>query len=223
VELVHALPVWQHPVHGTVRGQDLWGGAEQSGLSAILQRWVLREACAAVATLPDDRIGAAVSLPAGHVTVDGLAAEVAAALADSGLPPSRLTLSITEETLLTSSAALVAELAEIRRTGVQLCLDNYGMGQSLFALMARLPLDLVRVQLATLAARDEPEHALQVLAAIARTTASFGLAVIAGGISTPELRAAAVAAGAQLLHGRAGPHDLTVDEVRTLLGDVVPA
>jgi diguanylate cyclase (GGDEF)-like protein len=221
IGIVHARPVWGHPVHGEVRGQDLWGDAEAHGYSADLQRWLLREACSTVAALPG--VDVAVSLPAGHVTTDGLAAEVAAALADSGLEPSRLNLSLTEETLLTSSVALVPELAEARRTGVRLCLDNYGMGHSLFALLARVPLDVVRVDLSTLAGRDDPEHALRALAAIAHTTATFGLTVIAGGIRTPELLDAAVSAGASLLHGRALPHDLTVEEIRALLGEAVPA
>jgi diguanylate cyclase (GGDEF)-like protein/PAS domain S-box-containing protein len=223
VGMLHAVPVWQHPVHGTVRGQDLWGGAERHGLSAGLQRWVLEHACAAVAALPDERVAVAISLPAGHVTADGLAADIAAVLAHCGLAPSRLVLSITEETLLTSTVALVSELAEARATGVQVCLDQFGMGHSLFALMARLPLDLVRADLTALAARDETDRALQVLGAIVHTSALFGLTTIAGGIHTPELREAAVSAGVQLLHGRALPHDLTVDEARALLGDAVPA
>jgi EAL domain-containing protein (putative c-di-GMP-specific phosphodiesterase class I) len=89
--------------------------------------------------------------------------------------------------------------------------------------MARLPLDLVRVDISALAGRDETDRALRVLGAIVHTTASFGLTTIAGGIRTPELRAAAVSAGVSLLHGRALPHDLTVDEVGDLLRDVVPA
>jgi len=162
-----------------------------------------------------------VSLPAGHVHPDGLALEVAAALADSGLAASRLTLSFTEETLLTSSAALVPELEAARSTGVRLCLDNYGMGHSLYALLARIALDRVRVDLAALASLHDTDRALQVLAAIVRTTSSFGLTAIAGGISTSELREAAIAAGVELLNGRAEPHDLTIAEVAARL--TVPA
>jgi diguanylate cyclase (GGDEF)-like protein/PAS domain S-box-containing protein len=223
IALLHAVPVWQHPVHGIVRGQDLWGGAERSGLSATLQRWLLREACAEVAALPDERIALAVSLPAGHVTADGLAADVAAALAAAGLAPARLVLSVTEETLLTSSVSLVSELAEARGTGVEVCLENYGMGHSLFALLARLPLDLVRIDLTALAGRNESDRGPRVLSAIVNTAATFGLRTIAGGISTPELRTAATAAGAHLLQGRALPHGLTVAEVRERLDTAVPA
>ena len=221
VALLHAVPVWQHAVHGTVRGLELWTAAERQGRSSDLQSWVLRQACRAIAGLDDDRIGVVVSLPAGHVHADGLATEVAAALADSGLAPSRLTLSFAEEALLTSSAALVPELEAARRTGVRLCLDNYGMGHSLFALLARIPLDLVRVDLAALAARDDTDRALLVLAAIVRTTRTFGLTAIAGGIGTPELREAVVAVGVELVQGRGEPHDLTVAEVATVIA--VPA
>ena len=60
---------------------------------------------------------------------------------------------------------------------------------------------------------------------IARTAASFGLTSIAGGVSSPQLRAAVVAAGVDLLHGRSEPHDLTVEELAELVsgGDPVPA
>ena len=222
IDVVHGVPVWDHAVHGTVRAQDLWGAAERHGQSADLQRWLLRRACSDVAALPDERIAVAISLPAGHVTAEGLADQVADALAESGLAPSRLILSFTEETLLTSSAALVPELEAARRTGVRLCLDNYGMGHSLFALLARISLDVVRVDLAALAARDDTDRALQVLASIVRSTADFGLVAIAGGVPTPELSAAAFAVGADLVHGRCQPRDLSTDDVAGLVA-AVPA
>ena len=222
VQLVHARPLWTHPSHGTVRGPEMWAIAERNGRAAELQRWLLREAALAVAALPNTDVGVAVSLPAGHVTAEGLAAFVAEVLAESGLAPSRLTLSLTEETLLTSAAAMVPELEAARRSGVRLCLDNFGMGQSLYALLARVPLDLVRVDLATLATRDDTDRAVQVLASIVRTTAGFDLAIVAGGISTPELLDAAVATGAQLVNGRAVPWDLTVEEFAALLAGPLP-
>jgi diguanylate cyclase (GGDEF)-like protein len=222
VHLLHAVPVWEHPELGVLRGQNLWGAAERNGRSAQLQRWLLRQACAEVAALPDPSVGVVVSLPAGHVTADGLAAGIASALADAGLAPSRLSLSLTEETLLTSTASLVPELLAARETGVRLCLDNFGMGHSLFALLARVPLDLVRVDLGSLAGREDSDRALQVLGAVVRSTESFGVDTIAGGISSDELRAGAVAAGVQLLHGRLTPHNMSAVEVAALLHAAVP-
>ncbi|HEY0402621.1 MAG TPA: diguanylate cyclase [Blastococcus sp.] len=225
IAMVHAVPVWQHTVQGAVRGLELWSAAERQGRSAALQRWLLRQACLEVASLDDDRISVAVSLPAGHVHPDGLAAEIATALEGSGLAPSRLTVSFTEETLMTSSAALVPELEAARRTGVRLCLDNYGMGHSIFALLARISLDIVRVDLSALSPRSDTARGLLVLGMIARTAATFDLVSIAGGVSTPKLRADVVASGIDLMHGLSEPHDLTVGELAELVsgGDPVPA
>ncbi|SDF58212.1 PAS domain S-box-containing protein/diguanylate cyclase (GGDEF) domain-containing protein [Blastococcus fimeti] len=220
IDLVQAAPQWTHPTMGVLGGQEIWASAERHGRSTDLQSWLVRSACSEIAALPHPRMGVAISLPAGHVTVDGLAASVAAALADSGLAPERLVLSFTEETLLTSPAALVAELEAIRATGVRLCLDEYGMGYSLYALLARVSLDLVRVDLGALAAGADTRRALQVLAAIVRTTEGFGLDVVAGGITTPGLHEAALGAGVQLVHGRALPHDLTTDGLTELLAPV---
>ncbi|HLM04642.1 MAG TPA: diguanylate cyclase [Blastococcus sp.] len=222
VVLVHAVPVWEHPERGVLRGTELWSAAQRHGHAAALQRWVLRQACVEVAGLDDELVGVVVSLPAGLVDADGLAAEVASALADSGLSPTRVTLSFTEEILLTASAALVPELEAARETGVRLCLDNYGMGHSLFALLARVPLDLVRVDLAAMATRDDTGRALQVLGAIVQTTATFGLVPIAGGVTTEELRTAVFDVGVQLAHGRALPVDLSPLELAERLAAVGP-
>ena len=89
------------------------------------------------------------------------------------------------------------------------------MGHSIFALLARMPLDLVRVDVAALAARDDPDRALLVLAAIVRTTTRLRPDRIAGGIGTPEIRdGRRRRRGRDCVHGRGQPHDLTVDRRR---------
>jgi EAL domain-containing protein (putative c-di-GMP-specific phosphodiesterase class I) len=173
-----------------------------------------------VAALPGDGISVAVSLPAGFVTAEGLSTQVARALATSGLPAERLMLSFTEETLLTASAVLMPELKAVQAGGVKLCLDNYGMGHTLFTLLARVPLDGIRVDVAALASRDDTARALQVFTAILRTAQEFGLFVIAGGLSTPGGRDAVAATGVQLLEGRSEPRDLSPEQLAAML--VVP-
>jgi diguanylate cyclase (GGDEF)-like protein/PAS domain S-box-containing protein len=219
--LVHAVPVWQHPTLGAVRGAELWTTAAEQGHTAGLQEWLLHRACADVGPL-DDALDVVVSLAPGQVSPDGLADAVTGALDATGLPASRLVLSFTEETLVTSSAALVPELEEVRARGVRLCLDNYGMGQSIFGLMARISLDTVRADLAALSVRDDTDGALRILDAIVQVTGRFGLTVIAGGIGSNEVRDAVVAAGVTLLHGRALPHDMDRPALAAALADRAP-
>jgi predicted signal transduction protein with EAL and GGDEF domain len=214
--LVHAVAAWHHPTLGVIRGAELWATAEHQGRTAELHDWLLRSACAEVADL-DESLSVAVSLPNGQVDPTGLAGRVLGALDATALPPSRLMLSFTEETLVTSSADLVPEVEAIRAAGVRLCLDNYGMGQSLFGLLARVPLDALRANLSLLSVRGGRVPSLKILEAILQVTSGFGLTVIAGGIHTEELRAAVVAAGVQLLHGRALPHGMDRAALAALL------
>jgi EAL domain-containing protein (putative c-di-GMP-specific phosphodiesterase class I) len=221
IAVVHAVPVWNHPANGPMRGPELWAAAERQGLTWQLQRWLVHQATAEVAAL-DDALTVAVSLSPGSAQPAGIAQLMSDALAASGLPAWRLMLSLTEETLLTSPATLATELEAVRATGVRLCLDNYGMGHSLFPLIDRVMLDAVRVDLSALTVRGSG-LALQMLAAIVSTARAFGVSVIAGGIRTPELRDAAVGAGAQLLNGRALPHDLSGADVALAMAAPTPA
>ena len=63
---------------------------------------------------------------------------------------------------------------------------------------------------------------MKVLASIVRSASDFGLVAIAGGVRTPELSAAALAVGADLVHGRSQPRDLATADVAGLL-PAVPA
>jgi EAL domain-containing protein (putative c-di-GMP-specific phosphodiesterase class I) len=216
---VQARAIRLHPDHGRIDGQHLWAIAEKQGLLLAVQRWGVRRATREVAAL-DGEIGLFLRLPSSQVPGDVMIAELKSALDRAELAPSRLTVTLNEETLLTSPAGLLPALERVRESGVRLVLSDYGMGHSLFALLARLPLDGVRVAVGALAGRDDDVRALQVLSAIVRTTTSFGLTTIADGIDTPELREGALAVGAEFVAGRVAPEDLRAEEVAALLAPV---
>jgi EAL domain-containing protein (putative c-di-GMP-specific phosphodiesterase class I) len=158
-----------------------------------------------------------VDLPAGLVHADELPGEVAAALALSGLAPSRLVLSFTEEVLQTSSAALIPALQTLHEAGVRLALDDFGMGSTLWALLARVPLDLVMVDMRALDVPRHPGRSLQVLTAIERSAAGFGLDTVATEVDSPEMLAAVRAGGLVSITGAVLPTGLTVAQLAVLL------
>ena len=135
---------WVHGELGVLPAPELWAAAERQGQTAALQQWLLTQACLDVAGI-DDQLLVAVDLPAGLVHADELPGEVTAALATAGLAPHRLTLCFTEEVLQTSSAALVPALHTVHEAGVRLGLDDYGMGSTLWSQLARVPVDVVMV------------------------------------------------------------------------------
>jgi diguanylate cyclase (GGDEF)-like protein len=211
-----ATPVWVHPELGTLPGAELWAAAERQGHTGLLQQWLLRQACAEVAA-SSDALLLCVDLPAGYVHADELAGEVTAALAEAGMAPARLTLTFTEEVLQTSSAPLIPALHVVHEAGVQLALTDYGMGSTLWAQLARVPLDVVMVDVRDLAQPGDTERALLVLSAIHRSATTFGVRTVATEVATPEEFAAIHAQGLVAIGGAVLPSDLRAAEVADVL------
>jgi diguanylate cyclase (GGDEF)-like protein/PAS domain S-box-containing protein len=213
---VHAQPVWVHAELGVLPAPELWAAAERQGHTAALQQWLLTRACTDVAGI-DDRLLVAVDLPAGLVHADELPGEVTAALATAGLAPHRLVLSFTEEVLQTSSAALIPALHTVHDAGVRLGLDDYGMGSTMWAVLARIPLDVVTVDVRNLATQGDDERALQLLAAISRSARTFGVQTVAKQISNKHMLDQLRAQGLVSVAGPALPTGLRAEQVGALL------
>ena len=173
---------------GTWRcAHEFIGVAEASGLIVPLGRWLLGEACRSAAAWPGvggsaPTIG--VNVSARQLEQPGLVADVAAALAASGLAPERLTLELTETALLPDARFAVDVLQRLRDLGVHVVLDDFGTGHSSFTRLKRLPIDGLKIDRSFVA--DLPEDALDraIVAAIAGIALKAGLGVVAEGVET---------------------------------------
>ena len=192
---------------GAVRGSELWARPSSRAAGPALQQWLLPGRRPRWPRL-DVQLDVAVSLPNGHVPADGLADKVAGALAAAVCPASRLVLSFTEETLLTSSAALVPELEAVRGDRRAALPGQLRHGPQ--PVRAAGPRAAGRRPRRPHRAGRPRRHRPRAAGARRGCCASPGLRrrVIAGGISTPELRDAAAPPVSSWLHGRALPHDL---------------
>ncbi|GAB4082242.1 diguanylate cyclase [Modestobacter muralis] len=213
---LHSAPVWAHPELGVLPAPELWAAAERQGCNGVLQQWLLRRACAEVAAL-DGELTLGFDLPAGQVHADELAGEVAAALAEAGMVPRQLALAFDEEVLQTSSAGLIPALHTVRAAGVHLCLNDFGMGSTLWSQLARVPLDTVRVDVRGLAAPGDHDRTMRVLSAIESSAAAFDVYTFASGVGSPELYEAIRAQCQMAVTGPVLPTGLTADQVAALL------
>ncbi|AGZ43418.1 putative diguanylate cyclase/phosphodiesterase with PAS sensor [Actinoplanes friuliensis DSM 7358] len=193
---VEALVRRRHPVRGPVPPGEFIGLAEQSGLIVELGRFVLREACAQMAAWHRDRPADApasisVNVSARQLQEPGFAAEVAAALGDSGLQPDRLIVEITESTAV-GGGATAESLHRLRRLGVRLSLDDFGTGASTLTLLANCPVDQIKL--------DRSFVDCDVIAsAVLELARGFGVEAVAEGVETAEQAARLAALG----YGRA--------------------
>ena len=199
-----ALVRWAHPTLGLLMPDEFLPIAEDLGLMAEIDGWVLRQAClelgAATATGSVlERV--AVNLSSRTLYHPALERLVAEALAAGGLDPARLTIEISEQVTGDRVHALGDALQTLRRSGVRIALDHFGRGHSALSQLGQLPIDELKVDASFLAGIDDVMTKSPVVEAIVAMGHGLGLEVVAHGVETDVQRAFAARVGFDLEQG----------------------
>ena len=144
-EKVEALVRWGHPSHGLLPPDDFIPSAEQSNLIKPLTAWVLNEALGQVHAWSKAGIdiGVSVNLSARNLLDDELPDAVAELLSTWQVPPEKLSLEITERSILATEAEVT--LRRLHATGVQISVDDFGTGYSSLTYLKRLPVQEIKI------------------------------------------------------------------------------
>ncbi len=210
-----ALVRWNHPLHGTIAPAGFVSIAEESGTIVEIDRWVLREACAAAARLraglPDFHV--AVNLSARGLRDAGdITAFIAALLAEHGLPASALVIEIAESAALRKSA--LPRLQQLRELGVRIAIDDFAASYSALAHLGQMPVHVLKIDRSFVAEVAENRSGQAIVASIVAMAKSFGLSVVAEGVESDGQAQAVASLGC---HGGQGswygePQDLAALE-----------
>ncbi|WP_116024346.1 putative bifunctional diguanylate cyclase/phosphodiesterase [Thermomonospora umbrina] len=162
--------------------------AEESGLMIPLGDWVLREACRQVARWRAESwdVGLSVNFTARQIAAPRFVESVAAALAETGLPPQALTLEVKEEVLVEDAGHNVERLSALRDLGVRLAIDDFGTGYASLAYLGQLPVDVIKIDPSFVAGLGRDETLSLLTRTIVRLGRDLGLTVVAEGIERPE-------------------------------------
>ena len=167
-----------------VTPREFLAAAEESGLIVPLGEWVLRQACAQGAAWRRASwdIGISVNLSARQITAPGFTAQVAAVLAETGLPPGALTVEVNERILVEEDGLIVDRLAELHRTGVRMAIDDFGTGYASLAHLRQLPLDIIKIDPSFVAGLGHDDALTLLTRTVVQVGRELGLRVIAEGI-----------------------------------------
>jgi diguanylate cyclase (GGDEF)-like protein len=179
---VEALARWRHKTRGLIPPAEFIPAAEQGGLIVELGNLVLAKACRHAVTLPND-IKVAVNLSALQFASGNLVDSVMRALADSGLPETRLELEITESVFLADSQENLKTLERLKVLGVSIALDDFGVGYSSLSYLTAFPFNKVKIDKSFIDRLGRFET-LAVLGSIVQLAKTLNLSVVAEGVET---------------------------------------
>jgi EAL domain-containing protein (putative c-di-GMP-specific phosphodiesterase class I) len=180
-----ALLRWHHPVRGMVSPIEFIPLAEETGMIISIGMWVLRTACLEAKHWPE-HISVAVNLSSVQFKDGGLVAGVKAALAESGLPPDRLELEITESLLLQGTEATLDALNQLRAMDIAIALDDFGTGYSSLSYLRSFPFDKIKIDKSFIRDLESNSEAMSIVRAITGLGHSLLMKTTGEGVETQE-------------------------------------
>ena len=115
--------------------------------------------------------------------------DVATALERHDLPPSCLSIEVTESSAMSHVKAVIAVLSELSDAGIAISLDDFGVGHSSLAHLKRLPIREVKIDRSFVSGIVDSEEDAAIVRAIIVLAKALGLYVVAEGVETYEQQA----------------------------------
>ena len=183
-----ALLRWQHPQRGLVPPNEFIPFAEHSGFVRLLTAWMIEHtaeyANTIAATWPDMKFG--VNLSARDLLDQDFPGKVQRLAQGRGMDLSRLTLEITESSIMDDPERSLQILLKLRQLGVRLSIDDFGTGYSSLAYLKRLPLDELKIDRSFVMSMQTDEADVKIVRSTIDLAHNLGLTVVAEGIDSPE-------------------------------------
>lgn len=192
---VEALVRWRHPVQGLMSPDRFIPLAEESGLMEPLGEWILEQACADAMSWPND-IKVTVNLSAVQFRSGKLFDIILCALVDSGLPPERLELEITESVLMQNAEGYRSVIQQLKNIGISITLDDFGTGYSSLSYLTMFPFDKIKIDKSFTQGLLSRADSAAIVASVLTLARGLDMVVTAEGVETKQqfelLRAAGV-------------------------------
>jgi diguanylate cyclase (GGDEF)-like protein len=219
---VEALVRWRHRTRGLLLPGEFVPIAEDSRLMAPLGRWVLESACRQAsewrARHPAARnLVLSVNFSSAQFNEPSLLAQVSQALSETGLPPERLVLELTETAFLRDPESVADRMTELTQLGVQLAVDDFGTGNASLRHLARFPVDMLKVDRSFVKRIGIDRRQTAIAGSIIGLGESLEMTVVAEGIETADQVAQLVALGCDFGQGFHLGQPVPADQIEPML------
>ena len=185
IEAVESLVRWKHPQYGMMPPEEFINLAERTGLIRPLTYWVIREAMRQWAEWSNQghMIDIAVNLSANVLLDPELPSIVDQAMSDYGVEKRRLTLEITESSLMDDQEAALRVLNQFGSQGIRISIDDFGTGYSSLAYLRRLPVNEIKIDKSFVMGMVKNANDHLIVRATIGLAHNLGMSVIAEGVA----------------------------------------
>lgn len=184
-----SLARWHHPTRGLVMPDVFIPVAEETGLITAIGDGMLRDACTQMRLWQrrypgEPPLSISVNVSTRQLAHTAFPQEVRQILVETGLPPSSLTLEITESGLMDNQKQSAAVLQSLHELGVRLHIDDFGTGYSSLSYLHTFPIDALKVDKSFVSRMEGAPHQAEIVKAIVSLAHSLGMSVTAEGVES---------------------------------------
>jgi c-di-GMP-specific phosphodiesterase len=187
-----ALARWRHPRRGLIAPDEFLPLCDEMGLMTELGAAMMR---ASAIQLADWRmrhwkagnLTCSVNLSTGEIDRPNLVSDVAALLAETGLPPHALKLEITESDIMRDPERATVILRQLREAGAGLSLDDFGTGFSSLSYLTRLPFDTLKIDRYFVRTMGANEGSAKIVRSVVNLGRELSLEVVAEGVENANM------------------------------------
>jgi diguanylate cyclase (GGDEF)-like protein/PAS domain S-box-containing protein len=186
-----ALLRWQHPVRGLLLPDEFLNIAEETGIILPIGRWALHEACQTAKIMQDKYkftppLLISVNLSRKQFFNPELPLDISHILEDTGLEADNLRLEICEDVIMEDTEKTITIIQQILDSGVQIQMDDFGIGYSSLATLHRFPIEALKIPREFITMTDPGMDTYGVASTIISLAKKMNIAVIAEGVETPQ-------------------------------------
>lgn len=184
---VEALLRWRHPVRGILFPHNFITVAEDTGLIVEIGRIVLQLVCTQLRRWHDEGLGhlkISINLSALQLLHSSVVDDVHNALKAHQVAPENLEVEITEGVLLTDERNCLVVLKKFKAIGVDIALDDFGIGYSSLACVRKFPIDQIKIDRSFMIDLKEEDGSNAIIIAILGLAKALSLKVVIEGVET---------------------------------------
>lgn len=186
---VEALLRWNHPQMGPISPIEFIALAEEIGVINEIGNWVLRKACMQAKKWRDiglPEMAMSVNLSAKQFRSSDFLKTISETLAETEIDPKNLKIEITEGSVMEDEKENIEKLNELKKLGVRISIDDFGIGYSSLNYLKRLPIHDLKIYKSFIRDIINDPSDLAITQAIISMGRSLNLNVIAEGVEKEE-------------------------------------